>query len=151
MSRSILVIGSVLAVGCSQGAVKPETGGIEQAKRTELGIFMKTVMNPPFSKLSFLLFHAEGEGGEVDPASLPATATELDAASIKLSEWPQPPGDSEQGRQVFFEYAAQLKVSSAGLVKAVGSKDLAVAQKQYEALRKVCNDCHHFFRYEPVP
>lgn len=109
---------------------------------------MKDQLNPPFSKLSFLLFHSSEDGGEIDPAALPAAASELALAAEKLGQWKSPPGDSEQGKLVFYEYAEALKSDADSLVGALGSNDKAGAIKVFESLRKKCDSCHHFFRFD---
>lgn len=107
---------------------------------------MKTQINPPFSKLSFLLFH-QGEPSELDPSMLPVAAEELAAATTTLSEWSTPYGDSAQAQQVFFEYAASLRNNAANLVRAVAADELESAQKIFVELRGNCDSCHHFFRF----
>ena len=109
---------------------------------------MKTQVNPPFSKLSFLLFHTEDATTEIDPAALPAAGAELAQAATNLTRWTTPPGDSEQGKQVFFEYAEALKVDTATLVAALQANDKPGAVKAFESLRKKCDSCHHFFRFD---
>lgn len=133
------------SLGCSSHVEQPRSA--RGRVRTELGVFMKTELNPPFSKLSFLLFHGD-DGGDVDPAALPAAASELALASEKLGQWKDAPGDSEQGKLVFYEYAEALKSDADSLAGAITSKDKAGAIKVFESLRKKCDSCHHFFRFD---
>lgn len=107
---------------------------------------MKSRINPPFSKLSFLLFHQDDES-ELDPSMLPTAAQDLATATAKLSEWPSPYGDSGQAQQVFFEYAASLRNNAANLVQAVTANEIEAAQKIFVDLRGNCDSCHHFFRF----
>ena len=139
----------VLAVslGCSSRVEQPRP--VRGQSRSALGVFMKNQLNPPFSKLSFLLFHVGDEGGaDIDPGALPAVASELALAAEKLGEWKQPPGESEQGKLVFYEYAESLKSDAASLVGALSGNNKAGAIKVFESLRKKCDSCHHFFRFD---
>ncbi|NVB84087.1 MAG: cytochrome c [Kofleriaceae bacterium] len=151
MTSKVVLVALLAVVSCSRFGSNSGTGGAApaHAKRselTELSLFMKTQVNPPFSKLSFLLFH-QGDPSELDPSMLPAAAQELAAATTKLSEWPTPYGDSEQAQQVFFEYAASLRNNAANLAQAVTADDHDAARKNFEELRGNCDSCHHFFRF----
>lgn len=121
------------------------------SKTTELGLFMKTRVNPSFSKISFLLFHDEDGDTELDPAMLPASADELARSADRLSKWSQLPGESEQSKLVFDEYAESLKTDAVKLVDALRSKQLDNARKIFESLHRKCDACHHFFRYDQSP
>lgn len=116
----------------------------KKQSKTALGVFMRTQLNPPFSRTSFHLFQDQ-EG--TDPLALPSAATELANVAARLAEFPQPPGDSEQGRQVFYEYAAAMRNDADTLVKALGEGRRPDAAKAFEEIRKKCDSCHHFFRY----
>ncbi len=135
-----------VSVACSSRVEQPRP--VRGQSRSALGVFMKNQLNPPFSKLSFLLFHVGEEGGEIDPAALPAAASELALAAEKLGEWKQPPGESDQGKLVFYEYAESLKADAASLVGALSGNNKAGAIKVFESLRKKCDSCHHFFRFD---
>lgn len=112
---------------------------------------MKSQLNPPFSKVSFLLFH-DGEGdAAVEASQLPATAQALAAAAERLVAWNDLPGESPEGRLVFFEYAEALKKDSRSLMAALAGRQRGDAIKVFESLRKKCDSCHHFFRYEESP
>lgn len=137
---------SCFGSGSSAGGGGAAPAHTKRSELTELSLFMKTQINPSFSKLSFLLFH-QGDPSELDPSMLPAAAQELAAATTKLSEWPTPYGDSEQAQQVFFEYAASLRNNAANLAQAVAADDHEGAQKNFEELRGNCDSCHHFFRF----
>lgn len=116
--------------------------GSDHTKRTSLGVFMKTNLNPPFSNLSYQLFQ-----GEDSVASALAPAMELSNMASSLEDWAEPPGDSAQARQVFYEYAATMKVDAVTLVEAVRANRREDAIKSFETLQKKCDSCHHFFRY----
>lgn len=140
---SIALVVTAAVVACSSQASGPRAP--DTAPRSELGVFMKTKLNPPFSKLSYLLFHDETAG---DATELAAAATAMITASEELMKWPSPPGDDEQGRLVFYEYAGTLKRDASELLDAVKANDKAAGQQQFTELRKKCDSCHHFFRWE---
>lgn len=110
----------------------------------DIGVFMKTHINPPFSKLSFLLYQKQGAPGS---EGLISTANELSRAAAELGDWSELPTDSAQGRQVFYEYAAALRSEASSLVGALSANRRDAAIKVFEELRKKCDSCHHFFRY----
>jgi cytochrome c556 len=128
---------------CSSPAAGPRLGR-DPSKTTELGLFMKTRVNPSFSKISFLLFHDE----DSDPTALPSSAAELASAAERLSKWPNLPGESEQSKLVFDEYAESLKTDAVRLVESLRGKQLDSARKLFESLHRKCDACHHFFRYD---
>jgi cytochrome c556 len=142
---SIVVLAGLSA--CSSPPAGPRLGR-DPSKTTELGLFMKTRVNPSFSKISFLLFHDEDSDTEVDPAALPASVNELASAAERLSKWPNLPGESEQSKQVFDEYAESLKTDAVKLVESLRGKQLDNARKIFESLHRKCDACHHFFRYD---
>lgn len=137
------------SLGCSSHVEQPRP--VRGQTRSALGVFMKTQLNPPFSKLSFLLFHVGDEGADPDPGALAAVASELAVAAEKLGEWKEAPGESDQGKLVFFEYAESLKADATSLVGAVSGNNKAGAIKVFESLRKKCDSCHHFFRFDETP
>ena len=112
---------------------------------------MKTRVNPSFSKISFLLFHDEDSETEIDPAALPASANELASSAERLSKWPELPGESEQSKLVFGEYADSLKTDAVKLVESLRGNQLDNARKVFESLHRKCDACHHFFRYDQAP
>ena len=122
--------------------------GHDPSKTTELGLFMKTRVNPSFSKISFLLFHEEDSDTEIDPAALPASAAELARAAEQLGKWPELPGESEQSKQVFSEYAESLRIDAVKLVDVLRGGQRDNASKIFESLHRKCDACHHFFRYD---
>jgi cytochrome c556 len=144
---SIVVLAGLLS--CSGPADPPTIR--DRTKTTELGIFMKTRMNPSFSKISFLLFHEEDSETEIDPAALPASADELARAADMLGRWPDLPGESDQSRLVFHEYADSLKVDAGKLIQSLRANQLDGARKIFESLHRKCDACHHFFRYDQSP
>lgn len=145
--RQISIVVLVGLSSCSGSAPGPRVGR-DASKNTELGLFMKTRVNPSFSKISFLLFHDEDSDTEIDPAALPASAAELASAAERLSKWTNLPGESEQSKQVFDEYAESLKTDAVKLVESLRGKQLDNARKTFESLHRKCDACHHFFRYD---
>src|SRR6185369_15429925 len=132
---------------CASPATGPRLGR-DSSRTTELGLFMKTRVNPSFSKISFLLFHDEDSDTEIDPAALPASAAELASAAERLGKWPNLPGESEQSKLVFDEYADSLRTDAVKLVESLRGKQLDSARKIFESLHRKCDACHHFFRYD---
>jgi cytochrome c556 len=148
--RQISIVALTGALSCSGGAERVQTAR-DPSKTTELGLFMKSRVNPSFSKISFLLFHDEDSATEIDPAALPASADELARAAERLGKWPELPGESEQSKLVFAEYADSLKVDAVKLVEALHGKQWDNARKVFESLHRKCDACHHFFRYDQSP
>jgi cytochrome c556 len=142
---SVILLTGLLS--CSASAPRPQVTR-DPSKTTELGLFMKTRVNPSFSKISFLLFHDEDSETEIDPAALPASADELARAAERLGKWPQLPGESEQSKLVFAEYADSLRTDAVKLVEALHTKRIDNARKVFESLHRKCDACHHFFRYD---
>jgi cytochrome c556 len=145
--RQISIILLVGLSSCSSPPAGPRLGR-DPSKTTELGLFMKTRVNPSFSKISFLLFHDEDSDTDVDPGALPASAAELASAAERLSKWANLPGESEQSKLVFDEYAESLKTDAVKLVDSLRGKQLDNARKLFESLHRKCDACHHFFRYD---
>jgi hypothetical protein len=147
LSRIPVIMMLIGLTSCSASMERPRAAH-DPSSDPELGVFMKTRVNPPFSKISFLLFH-DGEGdGDLDPSALPASAGELAAAAEQLGKWPELPGQSPQSKLVFNEYAGSLRSDSLALITALGSGQRDGAVKAFESLRKKCDSCHHFFRYD---
>ena len=142
---SVALAGVLLS--CAGAAEKPRPVR-DPTKTTELGLFMKSRVNPSFSKISFLLFHDEDSPGDVDPAALPASAGELSRAAERLSKWTDLPGETEESRLVFTEYAAALKTDAVKLVDALRVGQREKAKAVFESLHRKCDACHHFFRYD---
>jgi cytochrome c556 len=148
--RQISIIVLFGLSSCSSPAPGPRLPR-DPSKTTELGLFMKTHVNPSFSKISFLLFHEEDSDTDIDPAALPASADELAHSAERLSKWPDLPAESEQSKLVFDEYAESLKTDANKLVEALRGKQLDNARKIFESLHRKCDACHHFFRYDQTP
>jgi cytochrome c556 len=144
----LLSIVVVLGVAACSGAKERPKQVRDPSKSTELGIFMKTRINPSFSKISFLLFHEEDSVTEIDPAALPASADELARAAEQLRKWPELPGESEESKLVFHEYADSLRTDALKLIESLRGHQRDVAKKIFDSLHRKCDACHHFFRYD---
>lgn len=148
MLNSMLVVMALAALSsCSSNAPQPRAVP-DLAKTSELGVFMKTQVNPAFSKISFLLFHDGEDDADVGASQLPASAAALADAAERLTAWRELPGESPESKLVFHEYAESLKKDTRSLIEALdgGQRDRAVTV--FESLRKKCDSCHHFFRYD---
>ncbi len=147
LNRMLVMVALAGLSSCSASMEAPRVVR-DMSKSSELGVFMKTHVNPAFSKISFLLFH-EGEGdAEVEASQLPASASALANAADQLTRWQALPGESPESRLVFFEYAESLKKDANNLIAALAGGQRDVAVKVFESLRKKCDSCHHFFRYD---
>jgi hypothetical protein len=144
------VIASALLLGC--GAKPPVAAnpndGVTIRKLEALGALMKNEINPAFSKLTFLLAHAEAiaEDPQSVRGELSTAGTNLRAAIGKLREWHDPPTVSDQGRDVFLAYAANIDGMTTRLIESIGRDDRPKALGQLEEIADTCNNCHHFFR-----
>jgi hypothetical protein len=138
----------LVGVAACSSAAGPPRQVRDPNKTTELGLFMKTRMNPSFSKISFLLFHDQDADEEIDPALLPQSSDELVRSADRLRKWPELPGESEESKQVFHEYADSLRTDAAKLVDAVRGNQMDSARKLFDSLHRKCDACHHFFRYD---
>lgn len=149
MLRAVLATGALaLLCSCSSAGSAPREARV-QSRSSELGVFMKTYVNPPFSKISFLLFHGEAdEAAGINSDVLPASANELAQAADRLSKWPELPSGSTQSTLVFHEYASALRNDALHLIEALKKPQRDAAARIFESLRKKCDSCHHFFRYD---
>ena len=148
MLRRISIVVVAGLSSCSGPSAEHGPQVRDPTRTTELGIFMKTRINPSFSKISFLLFHDEDSDEDIDPTALPASADELSRSADALRKWPDLPGESEQSKLVFHEYADSLKTDAARLVDSLRAKQWDNAKKVFESLHRKCDACHHFFRYD---
>jgi hypothetical protein len=149
MLKSIFVVAAVAGVGACSASIERPHDARGQSRSSELGVFMKTQVNPPFSKISFLLFHdGDDETAAINRDVLPASASELALAADRLSKWPDPPSGSDQSTLVFREYAQSLRNDAVRMVEALKDPHRDTAARVFESLRKKCDSCHHFFRYD---
>jgi cytochrome c556 len=142
---SLAAVGLAVA-GCSAPAAAVRSDPGDEVRRSRLGAFMRGQVNPAFSKLSFLLFHAEAGDEPGDAAGLQGASDELARATRSLGEWSEPPVESEQAEQVFREYAGALRKESARLQAAIAANRRADAKRLFQVVQQRCDSCHHFFR-----
>jgi hypothetical protein len=147
MTRLLVMMALTDLTSCSASAERPPLLR-DPTKSSALGVFMKTRMNPPFSKISFLLFHDGDSDAEIDASDLPASALALAGTAERLGKWPELPGESPQSKLVFSEYAESLKNDTRNLISALQSNRHDAAIKVFESIHKKCDACHHFFRYD---
>ena len=142
------VLALVLA-GCAKPvpANEPHAGATIR-KLEALGALMKNQINPAFSKLVFLLAHADNEDPRAVRAELQTAGGNLRKAIGELRMWHDPPTESDQGRDVFLTYAASIDGMTLKLIDAIGRDDRASALGQLEQIADTCNNCHHFFRLD---
>ncbi len=138
-----------LLVGCSAPAAPPRTVTPTIGSSKELQALMKEQVNPTFSKLTFLAFHAEEMEDTVSARrQMAEQATRLSSAFARLRDFRTPPTQTPEGREVFFAYAQAVDGYAQKLVGAVATNAEADVQKHLESISKTCNDCHHFFRLD---
>jgi len=114
-----------------------------------LNKLMNEQVNPAFSRLSFLGFHADTQDDpEAARAELATTSRRFAAATAQVAAWADPPVQSAQGREVFQSYAVTLDRDARRLVEAIASGDDATTTSLLEGIAATCNNCHHFFRLE---
>jgi cytochrome c556 len=106
---------------------------------------MKNEVNKPFSKLTFFVFHTDGE---FDFNEIAKISTELQHGIAKARAFPDPPVESEQGREVFATFLEHLDRDANKLVDAVAKRDARTMRSSIARLSKTCNNCHHFFRLD---
>ena len=134
----------LLVAACSKPAAvsEPKIAGSPKLNR-----LMNEQVNPAFSKLSFLVFHAETmDDPEAARAELAATAKHFAAATAVLRDWPDPPVTSQEGKEVFHTYSASVHRYASQLVTSVAADDTAASARALEQIAQTCNNCHHFFR-----
>lgn len=133
------------------GKAGEKTAGTGPAKKiAALGALMKNDINPPFSRLTFLVFHGDsmGEDGAQLAAEMRRYADALRASCARLKTWQEVPAGTQEAREVFYTFAESVDKMTDKLVAAVTSGDLAVAETQLERIADTCNNCHHFFRLD---
>jgi hypothetical protein len=146
MKRYALVVFAIV-LGCAKPPVRPGThDGATIRKLEALGLLMKNEINPAFSKLAFLLAHAETEDPQAVRVELSTAGTTLRSAIGKLKMWHEVPTESAQGRDVFLTYAASIDGLTGKLMDSIGQNDRPKALNQLEEIADTCNNCHHFFR-----
>ncbi|MBX3160473.1 MAG: hypothetical protein KF773_31195 [Deltaproteobacteria bacterium] len=137
----------VLLLGCAKPpAPSAVQDGPTLRKLEALGALMKNDINPAFSKLVFLIAHADTEDPKAVRTELTIAGTNLRTAIGKLRAWHEIPTESTQGREVFLTYAASIDTMTDKLIDSIGRDDRPKALVQLEEIADTCNNCHHFFR-----
>ncbi len=148
--RATLAASVLIGAQACAGPAAPPPTGPAIASMAELAMLMKDDINPPFSRLSFLLFH--GDEVEADPDALRAeledNAALLGQALARLRAMPTVPTRTDEGRAVFFTYADSVERATAQLGRAVAAGERTQAAAQLERIADTCNSCHHFFRLQ---
>lgn len=151
--RVIVLAGLAGVAACPKPAADEPataTGGPTIAKVEALGKLMKEQVNPAFSRLAFLLFH--GGTVEAEPATLRTdlvtAAQALSSAIGQLRVWTHVPAQTEQGKEVFFTYAAAVGKMTDELGVAITAGDDIAAKAKLTRIADTCDRCHHFFRLE---
>jgi hypothetical protein len=110
------------------------------APQPPLARFMREAVNVPFS---FMMHETTGarRGRRVHRA-----ASVLREAARDLVRWSDPPPVSDEGRLVFYAFAANLEHHVATLEDATARHDEARSADSVEQIRQTCNHCHRFFR-----
>jgi cytochrome c556 len=142
-ARSIAVLVGLWSCAGNPGSPAPVR---DPAHPTALGSFMKDQVNPAFTRLSFLLFHDDDR--ELDLSAFTESANELARAAGGLAAWSALPGESEQSKLVFHEYADWVKADTGRLVESLRDNQIDNARRLFESLHQKCDACHHFFRYD---
>jgi hypothetical protein len=139
------------AAGCATAPQPPpKQSGATIRKLEALGLLMKNHINPAFSKLVFLLAHADSmnEDPREVRSELTVAAATLRTAINRLRAWHDPPTESAEGRDVFLTYAASIDGLTTKLIDSIGRDDRPTALGQLETIADTCNNCHHFFRLD---
>lgn len=148
--RQLVALTPVLVLACTKPQPASATQGATIRKLEALGQLMKNEINPAFSKLVFLLAHADkmDEDPRAVRTELQVAGTNLRTAIGKLRAWQNPPTESDQGREVFLTYAASIDSMTSSLIESIGRDDRTAALGQLEQISDTCNNCHHFFRLD---
>jgi len=141
----------LVVAACTKSPAPPTTAErMPDAGMAALAVLMKNHINPAFSKLTFLVFHAQEL--QEDPnevrAEMQRMATALRASIGKLRDWRELPTQSPQGREVFYTYAASVELQTTELSNAIERRDDETAATHMSDIADTCNNCHHFFRLE---
>jgi hypothetical protein len=150
---SAFVVATIAACGPSHATSRPTgpTGptGPQRQELVELVDLMKAIVDPPFSRINFVVYHADEAGS--DPAKLRAQLLEsvatLERGAGQLVSWPNPPVHTPAERQLFSRLAAELDGRVHELERAAMSGNAAHIQRAVEQITETCNACHEKFRH----
>jgi hypothetical protein len=148
MNRHTTIALALALAACTKAPIPQTTEKPSDAGMAALAALMKNQINPAFSKLTFLVFHANElqEDPNAVRAELERSAALLRVSIAELRGWREPISGSNEGRDVFFTYAANVDQQAQTLFEAVQNRDGAAAAKQMQDMADTCNNCHHFFR-----
>jgi hypothetical protein len=149
-SNALLMLCAALAA-C--GGKTPEGGNVRESKTPAkeyrrspvLNKIMKNAVNKPFSKLTFFVFHSEGN---FDFSEIDKTTREFHEGISQARAVTDLPVDSAQGREVFTTFLENLDHDCLRLSRAIASHDGNTMQSMLARLSRTCNNCHHFFRLD---
>jgi hypothetical protein len=143
-----VVASLVLVAGCAKPEPAATTPPPKDPRLVELALLMKNEINPAFSKLSFLVLHADemGEDKVALTTELKTHATALRTSLGRLRTWSHPPTTSQEGKEVFFTFAVSVDKFTADLETSIASNDEKRSIETLEQIAENCNNCHHFFR-----
>ena len=149
------LLGLALSGGCSGGASGTGTSNtanttptstVQPKEATELDKLMRTRMNTHYSKLIYLVFHAEGDP---DFQAITDESVHMTAAIQSVLDLPPPPlVQSEQAKQVYVDYNVTLNKANERFVAATASKNIGTMQSTLTKIGDTCSACHHFFRID---
>ena len=142
-----------LSSACSGGGAGTGTTGTttptttaEPKEATELDKLMRTRMNTHYSKLVYLVFHAEG-GPDFD--AITQESVHMTEAIQRVLDLPPPTvAQSDQGKEVYVDYNQKLKRDNDRFVAATESKDIGTMSTTLTKIGDTCSACHHFFRVD---
>ena len=152
---SCALFGLALSSGCSggSGATGPKnpdptgpTTSVQPKEATELDKLMRTRMNTHYSKLIYLVFHAE-DGPDFQAIS--DESVHMTTAIQSVLDLPPPTVvQSDQAKQVYVDYNHTLKQQNDRFVAATSRKDIGAMQTSLTKVGDTCSACHHFFRID---
>ena len=155
MTSYALALGMSLLLGsCGTGQTKEPKAtpaAVSNAPEKEyrhspvLNAIMKNEVNKPFSKLTFFVFHSDGD---FDFDEIAATTAAFHAGIAKARAFPNPPVQSQQGREVFATFLEHLDRDCNKLSNAIAQRDGRRMRVLLGKLSRTCNNCHHFFRLD---
>jgi cytochrome c556 len=144
------VFALAVLTGCAgSGSSTTANAPTAEPQPSQLDKVMRTKMNASYSRLMYLVFHAEGDP---DFASIAKEGAALSDAVRDVLSLPVPAvAQSEQGRAVYLDYNNALKRDNERLVEATAQKDIASISTSLTKIGETCSACHNFFRVEIEP
>lgn len=136
-----------LLLGCGGAAEPAPVSGAAAGSGgpTELNFIMKNLVNKPFSKLTFFVFHS---GGDYNFTEIEKVTREFQEGVARVRAYPTPPVQTEEGRQVFATFLENLDKDGGRLAEAIKVRNGKSMESLVGKLSRTCNNCHHFFRLD---